>query len=116
MSADRLTHTHTHTHIHQLMSYSWCPQQGTFQYKYTGLRRPTLDDGNVAMQQSLLVSVCADPVSPTAFERGVLTRLCVVELKDVWTRVGCQRSITSKVNNIRYLRVACEAGFPATNL
>ena len=34
MSADRLTHTHTHTHthIHQLMSYSWCPQQGTFQY------------------------------------------------------------------------------------
>ena len=26
--------TDTHTHIQQLMSYSWCPQQGTFQYNF----------------------------------------------------------------------------------
>ena len=32
MSADRQTDTHTDAHIQQLMSYSWCPQQGTFQY------------------------------------------------------------------------------------
>ena len=25
-------HTDTQTHIQQLMSYSWCPQKGTFQY------------------------------------------------------------------------------------
>ena len=32
---DTQTHRHTHIHIEQLMSYSWCPQQGTFQYKAT---------------------------------------------------------------------------------
>ena len=29
------THTHTQTHIQQLMSYSWSPLQGTFQYNAT---------------------------------------------------------------------------------